>query len=75
MKWIDWKKEEGNCKHCKMFYIDEVPRNFEDPKLGLQALEFPVICKHCSRTRFYVVRKLQCVYKKVSEAEGSGIIK
>ena len=57
MKWLDWKKQEGNCKHCKMFYIDEVPRNFEDPKLGLQALEFPVICKHCPRTRFYAVRK------------------
>lgn len=57
MKWLDWEKIEGSCRYCKMFFIDEVPKKFEDPKLGLQVLEFPVTCKHCSRTRFYAVRK------------------
>lgn len=57
MKWINWKEQLGICKNCHKKFIDNVPKNFEDEKIGLSSLEYPIICEGCQRTRFYAVTK------------------
>lgn len=57
MNWLEWKTFEIKCLHCGEEATDKVPTQFEDEKLGLQALEYPINCVKCSRTRFYAVRK------------------